>query len=298
MRYNVLTYLIGEGFSNVFKNKKQAFTSLAVMCITMLIFGAFFVIGQNLNYFIKQVEANQGLQVFMNEKATDDEIMTLERQLRQIDGISSLEFISKEDALQQMKNRFGEDATLLEGYPADIFPVSYVIKIDDLNKSEDIQSQVKALPLVDSIEVRSDTINKLAIMARGARIGTYVILVCLVLFSIFIVSNTIKLTVYARRREISIMKYVGATNSFIRWPFAVEGMIIGAIAGAISTGILYLLYSFITNSESVSKILSDIKLTVLDFGEISNLIIVVYLALGIGVGVIGSTISMRKYLKV
>ena len=298
MRYNILTYLIGEGFSNVLKNKKQAFTSLAVMCLTMLIFGAFFVIGQNLNYFIKQVESNQGLQVFMNENATDEEVKSLELELRRIDGISSVEMISKEEALQQMKDRFGEDAALLEGYTPEIFPISYVIKIDDLNKSDEVQSKVKSLTLVDSIEVRSDTINKLAIMARGARIGTYIILVCLVLFSIFIVSNTIKLTVYARRREISIMKYVGATNSFIRWPFAVEGMTIGAIAGTISTAILYLLYNIIIKSEGFEKILTDIKLNALDFNEISSMIIIVYLTLGIGIGAIGSTVSMRKYLKV
>ena len=298
MRFNVLTYILGEGISNVFKNKKQAFTSLAVMCLTMLIFGAFFVIGQNLNYFIKQVEANQGLQVFMDVKATDEEVKTLETELKKIDGISSIELISKEDALQQMKDRFGKDATLLEGYTPDIFPISYVIKIDDLNESDQIQEQVKSLELVDSIEVRSDTINKLAMMARGARIGTFIILICLVLFSIFIVSNTIKLTVYARRREISIMKYVGATNSFIRWPFAVEGMLIGAAAGGISTGILYLLYNLILNNETFVKILTDIKLNVLDFNEISSLIIIVYLTLGIGIGAVGSTVSMRKYLKV
>ena len=135
-------------------------------------------------------------------------------------------------------------------------------------------------------------------IAKGIRIATYVISICLVVFAIFIIANTIKLTVHARRREISIMKYVGATNSFIRWPFAVEGMIIGLIAGAVSTALLAVIYSLAVSNDGFSGFISKMGLTLLNFSDLINLVVIVYLALGIGIGVLGSTISMRKYLKV
>ncbi|MCI9063466.1 MAG: ABC transporter permease [Clostridia bacterium] len=299
MRYNVLTYLIGEGFSNVFKNKKQAMTSLAMMCITMLIFGVFFVIGQNLNHFVEQVESKQGIQVYLKKDATEIQIQEMKTQLQSIQGVNTIEYVSKEDALQQMKNKLGEKAYLLKGYEqSNPFPVSYVMTLTDLNLSSQIQEQIKQMDNVDDIRSSDKTINTLVKLARGIKIGTYIILAFLIIFSVFIIANTIKLTVHARRREISIMKYVGATNGFIRWPFAVEGMIIGIISGAASIGILSGIYYLVAQNESFIQFLSKIELTLLQFGDMLNIILIIYLILGIGIGVLGSTISMRKYLKV
>ena len=291
MRYNVLTYLIGEGFSNVFKNKKQAMTSIGMMCVTMLIFGVFFVIGENLNHFVDQVQAEQGMQVFMKLDATDEQI-TLKQELHSIDGINTVDTISQAQALQQVKERFGDKAYLLEGHDESIFQVSFIVTLTDLSKSAKIQDQISHLSNVDEIRSSNETISTLVKIAKGIRIATYVISICLIIFAIFIIANTIKLTVHARRREISIMKYVGATNGFIRWPFAVEGMIIGIISGGISTALLAGLYTLAINNDGFVKIISKMGLTLL------NLVILVYLVLGIGIGVLGSTISMRKYLKV
>lgn len=298
MRYNVLTYLIGEGFSNVFKNKKQAMTSIGMMCVTMLIFGIFFVIGENLNHFVGQVQSEQGIQVFMKLDSTDEQISKLKQELLSIDGVNTVDFISQAQALQQIKERFGEKAYLLEGRDESIFQVSYVVTLTDLSKSSSIQEQIKKLENVDEIKSSNETIGTLVKIAKGIRIATYVISICLVIFAIFIIANTIKLTVHARRREISIMKYVGATNSFIRWPFAVEGMIIGVIAGAISTGLLAVIYSVAVGNDGFVNFISKMGLTLLHFSDMVNLVIIVYLVLGIGIGVLGSTISMRKYLKV
>ncbi|MBR0428336.1 MAG: permease-like cell division protein FtsX [Clostridia bacterium] len=298
VRYNVLTYLIGEGFSNVFKNKKQAMTSIGMMCVTMLIFGIFFVIGENLNHFVGQVQSEQGIQVFMKLDSTDEQISKLKQELLSIDGVNTVDFISQAQALQQIKERFGEKAYLLEGRDESIFQVSYVVTLTDLSKSSSIQEQIKKLENVDEIKSSNETIGTLVKIAKGIRIATYVISICLVIFAIFIIANTIKLTVHARRREISIMKYVGATNSFIRWPFAVEGMIIGVIAGAISTGLLAVIYSVAVGNDGFVNFISKMGLTLLHFSDMVNLVIIVYLVLGIGIGVLGSTISMRKYLKV
>lgn len=298
MKYSILTYLIGEGFSNVFKNKKQAFTSIGVMCITMIIFGVFFVIGENLNHFVKEIESQQGLQVYMDKDATEEQINKLNKELLAIDGINTVEYISQEDALQVMIDRFGEKGNLLKGYDVKVFPVSYIVTLTNLEATDQIKSEILKLDNVTDIGSSNETIHTLSKIAKGIRIGTYVILVCLIVFSVFIITNTIKLTVHARRREISIMKYVGATNGFIRWPFAVEGMLIGLIAGMSSIIILSGIYTVASNAEGFIKFLAKLNLTLLQFSDMLSLIIVVYLVLGIGVGVLGSTISMRKYLKV
>ena len=298
MKYSVLTYLIGEGFSNVFKNKKQAMTSIGMMCVTMLIFGIFFVIGENLNHFVDQVQSEQGIQVFMKLDSKDEDISKLKQELLAIDGVNTVDFISQAQALQQMKERFGQNDYLLNGRDESIFPVSYVVTFTDLNKATSIQEKIEKLENVDEINSSNKTIGTLVKIAKGIRIATYVISACLIVFAIFIIANTIKLTVHARRKEISIMKYVGATNGFIRWPFAVEGMIIGVIAGAISTALLAALYSLAVSNNGFSGFISKMGLTLLNFSDLINLVVIVYLTLGIGIGVLGSTISMRKYLKV
>lgn len=299
MKYNILTYLIGEGFSNVFKNKKRAMTSLGMMCVTMIIFGIFFVIGQNLNHFVTEIEADQGMQVFLQKTATDEQIQGMKTKLQNINGVNTIEYVSKEDALQQMKNKFKDKSSILNGYEKDNpFPPSYIITLTDLNLAKQVKQEITAMPEVTEITSSDETIITLVKLAKGIKIGTYVILAFLIVFSIFIIANTIKLTVHARRREISIMKYVGATNSFIRWPFAVEGIIIGLMSGAISIGILSGIYYLVVQNDTFISMTTKIGLTLLQFGDMLNTIIIIYLALGIGIGVLGSTISMRKYLKV
>ena len=135
-------------------------------------------------------------------------------------------------------------------------------------------------------------------MQDGIKIGSYVIIIALIAVSIFIISNTIKLTVYARRKEISIMKYVGATNSFIRWPFIVEGIIIGLLSGIISLVIISGLYMVVSRNVTFVNFLANLGLKLLEFNEMFNFILIVYLVLGMGIGIIGSSLSMRKYLKV
>lgn len=299
MRYNVLTYLIGEGFSNIFKNKKQAATSFGTMCVIMIFFGICFILVGNFNHFIKQVESEQGIQAYIVNDATDEEVETLGEQIKALDGVNTIEFVSKDEALQQMKDRLGEKSYLLDGYDENnIFPASYIVTLTDLTLSSNVQAEIQELDNVKKITSSDETISTLVKLAKGIKIGSYVIIAALICVSIFIISNTIKLTVYARRKEISIMKYVGATNSFIRWPFIVEGVIIGVISGAISLAIIAGIYILIGQNVGFVGFLSNLGLSLLDFSDMFNLILIVYLILGVGIGVLGSSLSMRKYLKV
>ena len=299
MKYNIFGYLIGEGFSNVFKNKKSTGASLMIMCATMIIFGIFLILGENINHIVAEVESAQGMQVFINNDATQEQIDEIEEKIRAIDGVSTTEFVSKEDALKQMKERFGDKQDLLSGYEENnIFPASYIVTLTDLNKSKDVQEKILSFDNIKKITSKDETVATLINLANGIKIVTGVILLLLIIISIFIIANTIKLTVHARRKEISIMKYVGATNGFIRWPFIVEGMIIGILSSSISITVVGIAYSVIAENMVNSKFMQVINMSLVTFGDMFNSIIFVYMLLGIGIGALGSVISMRKYLKV
>ncbi len=298
MRYNVFSYLIKEGFKSTFKQKKMTSASIIIMCATMFIFGLFFVIGENVNSVITQLESQQGIQIFIDEDATNEEIESLGNQIRNINGVNRVTFVSKEDALNSMKTTLG-DESLFEGWDEENpFPASYFVTLTDLSLNEQVQSEVLALDNVDEIASENTTINRLRGLANGIQITTIVILALLIIISIFIIAYTIKLTVHARRREISIMKYVGATNSFIRGPFIVEGVIIGVISAIITLVILGLAYNGVMGSIGESVLIQEMGFGLLSFSEMFYLVLTVYLVLGVGIGVLGSVISMRKYLKV
>ena len=296
---NVISYLISEGFKSTFKQKKMTSASIIIMCATMLIFGLFFVIGENVNSMINQIKEKQGIQIFIDEDATDDQIQELGNEIRNIDGVNVVTFVSKEDALNTMKTQLEDYQGVLEGWDEENpFPASFFVTLDDLSLNDSVQEQINKLDFVDEIGSENTTINRLQELANGIQIMTIVILSLLVIISIFIISNTIKLTVHARRREISIMKYVGATNGFIRGPFIIEGIIIGLISAIITLVILGLCYDALINGIGESILLQNIGVSLLSFADMFYLILSVYLGLGVGIGILGSVISMRKYLKV
>lgn len=299
MRYNVISYLIGEGFKSTFKQKKMTSASIIIMCATMFIFGLFFVIGENVNSVIKQIESQQGIQIFIEETATDEQIDKLGNQIKNINGVNKVTFVSKQDALNSMKAVLEDNQSILEGWDEENpFPASYFVTLTDLSLNEEVQEQIFKLDYVDEIESQNNTISKLQSLANGIQIMTIIILVLLIVISIFIISYTIKLTVHARRREISIMKYVGATNGFIRGPFIVEGVIIGIISAVITLVVLGLCYNAVMGGIGESVLVQDIGIGLLSFSDMFFLVLTVYLLLGIGIGILGSVISMRKYLKV
>ena len=298
MKHSIFGYLLGEGFRNVFHNKKSSGASLAIMCATMLIFGLFFMIIENLNNAVETLETQQGIQVFIQKTATDAQMEQIGEQIQAIDGVNKVTFVSKEDALNQTKEKLKDKQALIAGWDeSNPFKASYLVTLTDLKLSSQVQDEIKKIDNIDSIQSRDETINGLVAIANGARIVSAVILTLLVLISIFIIGNTIKLTVHARRKEISIMKYVGATDSFIRWPFVIEGIIIGIVAALLSILVLGIAYSLITNA-AANSIISTMGIKLLSFTDMTTLLVIVYMVLGIGIGALGSSISMRKYLQV
>ena len=297
MKYNIFSYLIGEGFKNTMKNKKSTFAALSIMIATMIIFGVFLAIIENIDSFLTELEHSQAIQVFMYVDTPQEEIDQIGDDIRKLEGVNSVQLVTSDDAVDIMKDYFQNNEKLLEG-AADIFPPSYVVNFSDLTKSQEVQTQINNMEGISSIQNRNETTNALLAVGNAIRLISAIILVFLVIVSLFIISNTIKLTVHARRKEISIMKYVGATNSFIRWPFVVEGIIIGVVAAAISLLVIGLLYNWAATQLMSSVLITRLGVVLVNFTDMFSLLIMVYAILGIGMGVIGSMISMKKYLEV
>ena len=301
VKYSIFGYLIGEGFRNFLKNKKSTAASIIIMCATMFIFGIFFLIGENINYIMEQVQSEQAMQIFIDLESTPEEEKQLEQKIKNTQYVNTVEYISQEQALNEVKSwSSGLDDVLGDLVVGDYIPfkASFVITLTDLTKNEEVQNQIQTYENVAKITAGNDTVNTLVKIANGIRTATGVILILLVLISIFIIANTIKLTVHARRKEISIMKYVGATNGFIRWPFMVEGIIIGVVSALISVSILGLAYNFIAGKLVGSSMINLIGLNLLTFTDMISLLFTIYIIMGIGIGAIGSAISMKKYLEV
>lgn len=299
VKYNVVSYLIGEGFRNVFKNKKSTISAITVMLLCMIIFGVFFILGENINHIMNTVEEAQGIQVYFKIGTEDARMQEVGEKIKNIDGVNRVEFVSKEDGFNEMKSN-KEYASALEGMESDFFEDSYRVTLSKLELNKQIQEQIEAIMGNDLSDMRSsdETIATIMKIGNGIRVFTFVLLLILILFAIVIISNTIKLTVHARRKEISIMKYVGATNSFIRGPFIVEGILIGLISALVAILIIGFIYNGIIPSLEQSEAVKKLEITFVTFADMFRLLIIVYLVLGIGIGVTGSSISMRKYLEV
>ena len=324
MKYNGLTYLIGEGFNNIFKNKKSTITSIITMVCMMFLFGLFFAIGVNVNYMLEQVQMKQGMNVFIWDETTEEQKSQLETEIKALEGVNTVVFKNKQEALEDMKSRFKNKKELMAGFEGEnnIFPASFVVTLTDLNKLEEIQTEIERIgakiattgraeevdlqieettardTIIKNITSSDNTIKTLITIVNGIRMAIGVIFIVLLFVSVMIISNTIRLTVHARRKEISIMKYVGATNSFIRWPFVVVVIIIGIIAAIITLLIIGLLYDVVIQNIEASKVLQKMGITLLSFSEIAKIISIVYATLGIGIGILGSAMSMKKYLEV
>ena len=298
MKYNVISYFLSEGFRNVFKNKKSTFSCLGVMCATMFIFGLFFSVSKNINNIIAEVEDAQAIRVFALNEATQEEIDTLGKQISEVNGVNSITPKTSQDAYNEMREGLGDRQDVMDTMEPTAFSASFVVTLTDLDLNEEVQENISKLDNVKRITSSNQTIATLSKVGKWVKILTGALLGILIVISIFIISNTIKLTVHARRKEISIMKYVGATNGFIRTPFMIEGIIIGLLSSILSLGIIGVLYNAVVGKLIASPTVQTIGVSILTFNNLFTEIVVVYLVLGIGIGILGSSISMRKYLDV
>ena len=227
MKYNGLSYFIGEGFKNIFKNTKSTAISIMTMICTMFLFGIFFSIGVNVSSILEQVQMKQGMEVFVYDEITDEQKNELEAEIKKLDGVNTVTYKNKQQALDSLKEQMKDYKQLLEGYEGEnnVFPASFVVTLTDLEKSESIQDEIKRIgariasegkteedvdlqieestehdTLIKNITSSDTTINTLITIVKGVRITIAVIFVILLIISVTIISNTIRLTVHARRK--------------------------------------------------------------------------------------------------
>jgi len=298
MKIRTATYLIKEGFVNIRRNRMMSIASVGSVAAALIILGMVFLLIINMNHMVEDVKQQfDSIQLYLRDDVEDSEILSIKSRLEGVEGIKGLEFESKEDALENIKEKWGDQAYLLEGLESNPLPNSIIIYVKDIAYSDSIVAEVSGISGVEEVKYYNDIVQKLISIANFIRLLGLVIISVLVFLSVFIIGNTIKLTVAARKREINIMKYVGATNWFIRWPFFVEGMVLGLMGAIISLGLVYFGYSYIYNAIS-QQMYMLLTTYIVPVDEIIKDMMVIFAVLGMGIGALGSILSMRKYLKV
>lgn len=295
MKGTSLKYLTHEGFRNVWVNRLMSLASVTVLMACLIIMGAGIMIYFNINNVVDKVQSQNVVMVYVADDASEDETTQIGTSLKGISNVENCEFVPKEVAFQEQIQSMGGDAALFEGFDEIPLPDAYKVTVKDLSQFETTVSQIKQINKVDSVRENSDLASKLLSLRHAVSIVSVGLVVMLFLVALFIISNTIRITMFSRKLEISIMKAVGATNWFIRWPFMIEGMILGTISGIVSLGVLWGLYAV---AEKVfAQTLSLIGFSLVPFSEYWWQILLVFVAIGLFTGGFGSLVSMAKYLK-
>lgn len=283
-------YLIKEGFKNIWHNKMMSLASIGVLICCMILTASAVLICLNVEYVIEDAGDSNVINVYLDD-TTDKQQQEIEKQINEISNVSYCDFYSKEEAILEFEDDLGSAFSQMQGQDNPL-PDAFKVQLNDLSLYDDTVAQIKAIDGVYQLSDTREIANKLTSLSTlVARAGIVVVLV-LGLISLFIISNTIRMTMYSRRFEISIMKSVGATNNFVRIPFLVEGVFIGIISASISSFLLTLLYDMIM--ETANNI---IAFTFLDYSQFYVQITCAFTISGVLIGLMSGLLSIKKYLK-
>lgn len=291
-------YNLKQAFSQMGRNKGMYFTSIVAITAMMLILGLFFVAFVNVNLFTKSIEKDYNVvQIYVKDGSSEELTQSVGTELEKKDGVEKVVFVPKDDAMESLKSKWGENGYLLENLPENPLPDSYMVYVSDKDAANSVAAAAPDIEGVDDVVYYRDTIEKLAKVSHFIEMGSLIAMAFLIIVSIVIVANTIKLTVFNREKEISIMKYLGATNWFVKAPFIWGGIIIGVISSVIATGLTYLIYTKIADIVG-SDIMRILSVSIVPAEQLTSVLLIAFLCLGIGIGVIGSSISIRRFLNV
>ena len=298
MVLNSLIYNVKQGFTQILRNRGMSVASIFSILAMLFILGLFFVIVVNLNLFTEVVKQDYDqVEVYLKDEVTMEQAEDLMDQIGKYEGVSAVAYRSEDDALEIMKQRWGESGYLLDSLGKNPLPASILIGVDSIESAGAVSEYAGSLEGIEDVQYFRETVEKLTKVTNFLQVGALVIMAFLIIVSVVVVSNTIKLTVFARSKEIKIMKYVGATNWFIRGPFMAEGIIIGILAALVSTGLVSFLYGKIV-SEIGLQVIAITSCPLISVGYMASNMLIIFLALGISIGAWGSIISMRKFLDV
>ncbi len=274
----------------------MGFTSLLAITAMMLILGMFFVVSVNINLFTEVVKQDfDYVEYYLEDDVSKAEAEKIIDKIEKYDGIKSTEYRTKEDALRIMKQRWGKNGYLLDNLDKNPLPNSILISVENNKIAERLTEKADEIKGVEDVKYYKETVEKLTRATEFIQLSAMIIMIFLIVVSVIVVANTIKLTVFNRSKEISIMRYVGATSWFIRGPFIVEGALIGIVSSLIAAGLTWLIYDKVESiiGEEVIIILSS---PLVPAGYMVWNLLIIFMAIGVSVGVCGSIISMRKFL--
>ncbi|MFY9213428.1 MAG: permease-like cell division protein FtsX [Tissierellaceae bacterium] len=299
MRFRLFKNVIKQGFQGMWRNRGMGVASVSSISAVLMILGVVLILILSINELVLETQGKfDEIEIFLQDEVTDEQLTLIEDTIRGEEGILSVLYKSKDQALEEYKEQWAEQAYLLEGLESDNpLPNSYIIQLKDIDFAENVVKKIKYMDGVEKINYHKEIIDKLLLFANYIRIGGLVVMGALVAVSIFIISNTIKLTVAARKREIQIMKYVGATNGYIKGPFVIEGVLFGLIGALLSIVLVYYGYGYFFKSvgdnlySMFTIILIEPKAILLDLS-------IIFIAIGTGIGSIGSLVSMKRFLNV
>ena len=302
MRISTFGYSMKQGVKNIGRNKMFSVASIATMAACIFLFGLFFAIVVNFNYMVEKAEEGVAITVFFDEDASDSTKKEIGKQLENAEGVLEVNYVSADDAWDSFKEEyFGESSDLADGFKNDNPLASsdnYEVYMSDVSKQKDVVEYAESLDGVRKVN-KSDVVAK-TLTSVNKLVGyiSAAIIAILLAVSIFLISNTVTMGITVRREEIAIMKYIGAKDGFVRAPFVIEGLLIGAIGAIIPLVALYFMYD-----KAVSYIMTRFSLlnNIVDFlpvVEVYKTLLPVGIALGVGIGFVGSFFTIRKHLKV
>ena len=296
IRLSSIAYFWKEGIRNIFLHGFMSFAAISVIIVCLLITGSVTLVSYNVDLNILKLQQESEIAIYIDENVPTETAAGLQSTIETIPNVSGAEFESGADALEGFRESLGDNAVLLDGYSAENSPLrdGYYITMHDVSKVDETIAALEEIDGVANIVVKEEVINKLIQVQKVFRTVSITLVVALGLISIFIISNTVKLAMIARRDEISIQKMVGATNGFIRGPFIIEGMLLGLFAGLIAFGAEWWIYSELTallSSEFAS-------FTMASFEEVMYLVLGAFGASSVLVGICGSSLTIRRFMDV
>lgn len=292
-----LRYLTKEGFRNLRVNKLMTLASITVLFSCLLLVGVAFMLLVNIQSFITEIESENVIMVYANTDISSYDYARMGAEINAMDYVENVESVEKDAAYEQVLSELDDSLrTYLESVDENPLPDAYKVTVGDMDHFEDVVNNLKLLDNVLRVHENSDLARQMASLRDAVQYISLGIIILLLLVSLFIISNTIKVTMFSRRLEISIMKSVGATNSFIKWPFVVEGIIIGIIAGVLATGAVWGLYQ-IALKELLYLFDAFVSVEAVSFLDYAPYLAIIFVCIGVFAGVFGSLTSIRKYLK-
>lgn len=289
-------YTLKQSISQIGRNKGMNITAVLAISAMMLILGLFFVAFVNVDLFANVIKQDYNIvEVFLDDNNTDAVNKDIGSRLKETKGVDKVEYRSKDDAIKIMKRRWGDNGYLLDSLSDNPLPNSYLVYVRDKSVADKISKSVTSVSGVEDIKYYQDTVEKLQRITNFIQTASIITMIFLIIVSVIIVANTIKLTVFARSKEISIMKYLGATDWFVRGPFLFEGIILGFVSATISTALMYVIYSRLIGVVG-PDIMRMLSVPVVPTSYLIPNVMLIFISLGVGVGTCGSIISIRRFL--